>query len=71
MGTTSHRDDRYNKIYYKDFVRYYENNKPDYSSGAGIRSISPALELLPSITGGSSAPVVVLARLRWHKLSLK
>lgn len=67
MGENSHWDDRYNKQYYKDFVRYYENNKPDYSSGTGA---DDADEVPSPSTGEPSAPVLLLASIRWHKLSL-
>ena len=70
MGEDSHWDDRYNKMYYKDFVRYYETNKLDYGIRDGAGGSKPAVQLATPITGGTSAPVVVLARLRWHKLSL-
>ncbi len=64
MGTESHWDDRYNKIYYRDFVRYYANNKPDYGVRAGVDNAVSAAQS----NGATTAPVVVLARPRRHKL---
>jgi len=66
VDRTSHWDDRYNKQYYKDFVRYYANNKPDYSSS---RRVSDADEVSPANARGSNPPVVLLAGPRRHKLS--
>ena len=67
MGKNSYWDDRYNKQYYKDFVRYYENNKPDYNSST---KADDANKLSSPSTRESSAPVLLLASIRWHKLSL-
>lgn len=67
MGKNSYWNDKYNKQYYKDFVRYYENNKPDYSSGIRADDTS---EVSSTNIREPSAPVLLLASIRWHKLSL-
>ena len=67
MDRTSHWDDRYNKQYYQDFVRYYANNKPDYSSSCRV---GDADEVSPANARGSNSPVVLLAGPRRHKLPL-